>query len=325
MVIPGGSGSLAGGDRNLEINPFLVPGWEESPLRPLCPWQHAEHADYYVDINHTAQAFADFVGHMTNPAGLIEDGRLVVVTGESGCGKTALINRCAGWMVQVMAERSLNGVVVDLTREGGRGQRRSIGERMGVVCARLLDELRHRRLLTADAVADLKDNWDRPDRVYPNLGSYLDDDVVLLVLLPPVDELVAEVIEYAGLARRRLLFFVESAYLDEDQVRQVQHSQHVPPVALQVGPLNPGDVRRFIEDRLRRHAADGRYPTIRQDTMDRAAGPLRSIAMLQRILSGVYEDRRRRAVNYGTADWVSYEDITEFFFEQFLNDVRTRP
>jgi hypothetical protein len=321
--VPVGPGPSTDGADHVEINPFLLPGWEESPLRPLCPWQHAEHAAYYVDVNHTQDAFLEFVHHMANPAGLVDDGRLVVVTGESGCGKTALINRCASWTIDALDARSLRGIVVDLTREGGQGQRRTIPERMGIVCARLLDELRHRRLLSVDVIADLKESWDQPDRVYPNLGNYLDDGLVLVVLLPPVDELVAEVIDYAGFARRRLLFFVESSYLDQDQVRQVQRSQHIPPVALRVGPLNPGDVRRFIEDRLGRHADNGRYPRISEDTMHRAAGPLRSIAMLQRILSGVYEDRLRRSVNYTGQDWVSYENITEFFFEEFLNDMRT--
>jgi hypothetical protein len=301
------------------VNPFLVPGWEESPLRPLCPWRYQAHDELYVDVNHTLAAFQEYTRRMAAVENLREDGRLVLVTGESGCGKTALINRCAHWTRDRLAARGLRGEVVDLTRDGSR---QSVEERMSLVAERLLDELTHTGLIFPDVLRSLDSV--RPSRLYAALGSVLPDDVVLIVLLPPADEVVQEVVAYAGLARRKLLFFAESSYLDHAQVLRVRDSSPVPPITLAVGPLNPGDVRRFIEDRLTRNEQRGHYPRISAETMDKAAGPLRSIAMLQRILSEVYEERGRQDSGYTDRDWVTYEDITRLFYEKFLDDLRIR-
>ncbi|MFD4668677.1 hypothetical protein ACFWNN_03025 [Lentzea sp. NPDC058450] len=301
------------------INPFLIPGWEESPLRPLCPWRYQAHDELYVDVNHTLAAFQEYTRRMAASENLREDGRLVLVTGESGCGKTALINRCAHWTRDRLAEGGLRGVVVDLTRDGSR---QSVEERMALVAARLLDELTHTGLIPRDDLALLDSA--RPSRLYAGLGNALPGDVVLIVLLPPAEEVEQEVVAYAGLARRKLLFFAESSYLGHAQVLRVRDSSPVPPITLTVGPLNQGDVRRFIEDRLARHQGRGHYPRISTDTMDRAAGPLKSIAMLQRILSEVYDERGRQNSGYTDRDWVTYEDITRLFYERFFDDFRIR-
>lgn len=300
------------------VNPFLVPGWEESPLRPLCPWRHQAHDKLYVDVNHTLAAFQKYTRRMSAVENLREDGRLVLVTGESGCGKTALINRCAHWTRDQLAGHGVRGEIVDLTRDGSQ---QSVEERMGLVAERLVDELAHNGVLPPAVHEGIRGL--PPSRLYAGLGNALPADVVLIVLLPPA-EVVREVVAYAGLARRRVLFFAESSYFDHAQISRVRESSPEPPVLLSVGPLNPGDVRRFIEDRLDRNRRRGRYPRISVETMDRAAGPLRSIAQLQRILSEVYEERGRQDSGYTDSDWVTYEDITRLFYEKFLDDLRIR-
>lgn len=300
------------------VNPFVVPGWEESPLRPLCPWRYTAHDEFYVDVNHTLAAFQEYTRRMATAETLREDGRLVLVTGESGCGKTALINRCAHWTRGRLAEHELSGVIVDLTRDGSQ---QSVDERMRLVTERLLDELAHNGLLSPEALAGFEGV--RPGRVYAGLGNVLPGNVVLIVLLPPA-EVIGEIVAYAGLARRRLLFFAESSYLDHAQVSRVRESVPEPPITLSVGPLNPGDVQRFVEDRLDRHRRRGNYPRISVETMNKAAMPLRSIAQLQLILCEVYEERSRQNSGYTDDDWVTYEDITRLFYEKLLDDLRIR-
>lgn len=304
------------------VNPFLVPGWEDSPRRPLCPWIDSTHEDYYVPVDQTHEAFEEFKRRMRNLAGLREDGRLVLVMGDSGCGKTALINRCAAWVRSTLEQHELRGAIIDLTMELASSPRRSADDRVSHVCGRLVDELEHLKLLSEEGLRYLAQNRDRADLVYPYLGGALDDEIVLIILLPPSEDLIEEVIRYAGLVRRKLLFFTESSYLDAGQARQVERSQRAcPPIVLKVGVLDPEDVHRYITERLSRHAENGMYPRMSEETIDRvAAGPPRSVAMLQSILSGVYEDRRRRALRYSESDWVSYEDITEFVYVSSLKE-----
>lgn len=304
------------------LNPFLLPNWEHSPMRPLCPWTYPWHEDFYVSIDNADEAFADFRRGMGDVTNLDVDGRLVLVSGESGCGKTALTNRCAHWLRETLRERGTRGEIIDLTREGVSAQRRTVDEHLRIVSGRLCDELilRHPDLFSAEAKTDLRESRDDPNRFYPYLSGALNQAVVVMVLLPPIDTVVGEVLAYAGLARRNLVFFAESAYLDAQQIRQVERSPAAgtPPVVLRVGALNPGDVRRFVEDRLTRHKDSGRYPRISDETIASIAGPLRSVGMLQRILCGVYEDRARRAVGYEDTDMVNYQEVLEFMVKDLI-------
>lgn len=77
-----------------ELNPFLQPHWHGFPMRPLCPWKHAAHRDYYALVDNSEKAFHKVTQEMEHVDTLVEDGRLVLVTGDSGCGETALLHRC---------------------------------------------------------------------------------------------------------------------------------------------------------------------------------------------------------------------------------------
>ncbi|PPK67615.1 hypothetical protein V5P93_005358 [Actinokineospora auranticolor] len=307
-----------------EVNPFLLPGWESSPLRPLCPWERPEDEGYYVPINHTAEAYEEFTAQMGALRWLDSGGRLTLVTGDSGCGKTSLVNRCVGWLLRALQERYQRGVVVDLSL--GPKTRQSVDERMAGVCALLFDRLLQEKVLDGERAAALRERLAQPERFYRYLAGELPDEVVLVVLLPATD-LVDEVVSYAHLAGRKTLFFTESSYLDERHahlVRQGTAKVPIPPVALRVGSLRTGDVARFAADRLGRHDR-GHFPTMSATTVRSMAGPLRSIAMLQRVLSGVYEDRKNRGDRYSDTDEITFADITEYFYDRFLRDPGTAP
>lgn len=304
------------------VNPFPLPGWESTPMRPLRPWHRPVHRDYYVPVDGMEDAFDRFRQDMGDLAVMLEYGRLALVTGESGCGKTALVNRCADWVVGELAGRDMRGVVVDLTGCLPTDQELSIDERTALVCDRMFD-------LLVDAGALRQESEDRldavrnvPGRVFPRLGRALREEVGLVVLLPSPNELVDEVIRYARtLNSAKVLFLAESAYLGTDEVADVvrQLETWVPPIALHVGPLDPGDAQRFAEDRLSRHAKAGTYPRMSDDAIELVAKHCQSVAMLQRFLHGTYEHKRETGLGYTEADLVTVEDIRAFLNRKSRN------
>jgi energy-coupling factor transporter ATP-binding protein EcfA2 len=310
--------SAAANDGRPAVNPFLLPVSGGAPARPLCPWEEPDDDAYYVDIDGVARAFSQFTDRVGDPADLRVDGRFIVVIGSSGSGKTSLVHRCAAWLRTTGEARSLRVAIIDLTREGAATPQ-SVHTRMTVICARLLDELDGQDLLTESAIVELSRRRDRPDLYYPYLAGKLPEDVRLAVLLPPTGDLADELVRYAGLVRRRMVMFAESAYLSESQVNDLIPSRNAraTTIVLGIGVLGEGDVKRFTENRMRRHENTGAFPRMDENTISRVAGPQRSIGSVQRILYEVYEDRRRSGIRYTERDRITYEDITAFFFEKY--------
>lgn len=297
------------------VNPFPLPGWEGTPMRPLRPWDRRAHREYYVPVDGTESAFQQFRQEMGDLTGLLEYGRLVLVTGESGCGKTALVNRCADWVAGELAGLGMRGVVLDLTGCLPTDQELSIDQRTVEVCDQMFDLLVDHGALRPEAEDRLAGDRDVPRRVFPRLGRALRDDIALLVLLPSPNELVDEVIRYARVfSSAKVLFLTESAYFGPDEVADVvrQLEPWVPPITLYVGPLDPGDAQRFAEDRLSRHAEAGRYPRMSEGAIELVAKHCQSIAMLQRFLHGTYEHKLDSGLGYTETDLVTVEDIRAF-------------
>ncbi|MGM1060592.1 ATP-binding protein [Saccharothrix sp. Mg75] len=310
------------------VNPFPLPGWEGTPMRPLRPWERRAHRDYYVPVDGTEDAFREFRQGMGDLTGLLEDGRLVLVTGESGCGKTALVNRCADWVVTRLADQGLRGVVADLTGCLPTDQELSIDQRTVEVCDQLFDLLVDHEALRPGAEGRLAADRDVPRRVFPRLGRSLREDTALVLLLPSPNELVDEVIRYARVLRSpKVLFLTESAFFGPDEVADVvrQLETWVPPIVLHVGPLAPGDARRFTEDRLSRHADVGIYPRMSDDAITFVANLCQSVAMLQRFLHGTYEHKLDSGLSYTEDDLVSVEDIRAFFNSKSRNGLGIGP
>jgi hypothetical protein len=310
------------------VNPFPLPGWESTPMRPLRPWHRQEHRAYYVPVDGTESAFQQFQQEIGDLTGLLEYGRLVLVTGESGCGKTALVNRCADWVVGELAGLGMRGVVVDLTGCLPADHELSIDQRAVEVCDRMFDLLVDHDALRVEAADRLAGDRDVPRRVFPRLGRSLRAEIALIVLLPSPNELVDEVIRYARVfSSAKVLFLAESAYFGPDEVADVvrQLETWVPPITLYVGPLDPGDAQRFAEDRLSRHAEAGRFPGLSDDAIELVAKHCQSIAMLQRFLHGTYQHKLGSGLGYSEADQVSVEDIRAFLNTKSRNGLGNGP
>jgi hypothetical protein len=292
------------------VNPFRLAGWG-----PLCPWRHPAHKDRYVSVDHTDAQYEEFTRQMKDLTTLKEYGRLVLVTGESGCGKSALVNRCAEWVHGHDPERC---VIVDLSTVLAGRPELSIDDRMSVVCDRLFGELRSRGVLRPDALADLAADRDQPDRIYPDLARALHEDIVLIVLLPSPHELQNEVVRYASYVRARVLFLVESALLDPAAVAEIVETvkDGVPPITLRVGPLVEGDVWRFAEDRFNASAENGRYPRMSEETAKSVEPLLRTVAQLQRELEHLWEGKRCSGLEYDERCSVTADEIRRQFHKR---------
>ncbi|MGH3902813.1 MAG: hypothetical protein ACRDTE_01225 [Pseudonocardiaceae bacterium] len=276
------------------VNPFRIPRMTPNSYQPLRPWDVAEHLDYYVGVDKTEDAFREFELQTRNPESLVADGRLVVVLGGQGCGKTSLIHRCTASVCGTLRTLKVTPVIVNLTREGMLNH--AIPARMSDVCSGLIDQLDIDQRLNRSILEELKSRKDSPVDVYSYLSKVLQrqanngDDLVVVVLLPPSD-LVEEIINYARLVRPRLLFFAESSFVNEHSGWQSRlGSSCVPPIRLAVGILEPDDGFLFADTRLESHRGDGITPSVSEATMDelQKKRPALTIGQLQRLLCGVY-------------------------------------
>lgn len=292
------------------VNPFCLP---DSPMNLLCPWIYRSHRELYVDLDNTGPAFEEFVHAMGDPTALSEYGRLALVTGESGCGKSALVHRCVDWVVEELGGKGLRSMPVDLTRVLHGMPEMKIEERLSQACDSLFTKLLKQHVLKPQDAEYLRPDRDRPDRLYPLVPDALVDDRILIILLPSPGDLVNEVIRYAALVEPRVLFVLESALFEERNVHTIRNTRGalIPPITLNVGPLRPGDAKAFIKDRLTRHSDRGIYPGMTEETMDAVARLLQSVAQLQRVLSGTYKTLLHSGRRYDKDSFVTVDDVRQ--------------
>jgi len=306
------------------MNPYLVPGLEAGPEGPLCPFRRPEHERYYVPLDNTQQAFEQFQEQIGDLRGLRDEGRLIMVSGQRGCGKTALINRCATWLRDGLDNLGIQGMIFSLTQEGLENQ--PIQRRMNHVFQCVVDDLWQRELLSKeDHIRGLKERRDDLDLAYRYLSGVLDDDIVTIVLLPPSADLVREVEGYAKYARKHIVFFVESSFVDsmERSWPDICTASRVSPILLEVGPLRERDGWLFAQARQEHHPiADEMFPRVSEKTMQRVTdGWETSVGQLQALLFGVYRERSNRPGPEitVTSDEVTYADITSYHFRLTRN------
>jgi energy-coupling factor transporter ATP-binding protein EcfA2 len=291
-------------------NPFGLPGLDGEPSRPLCPWDEPRDDVYYVAVDSTQEQFDAFQLKLGDPANLTRKGRLVLVTGHQGCGKTSLVNRCARWAHERLASSGIRGEIVDLTADGTESQ--SVEKRMATVCGRLIDELAYRKRLSADAVADLRTAQDQLDITYPKLKNVLaETEVVVIILLPPSGELRDEIVNYAKLARARILLFAESSYPEVASACKAQLRPADAVIYLAVSPITLDDGWRFVSDRLAKNPQDV-APQINEATVRSIVAESRramSIKELSLILHRVFDEAIKEL-----APEVDFDYIKSFYY-----------
>ena len=306
-------------------NPFRVPGFDDDPMRPLCPWDKdtAEHEKYYVPIDHTAESFAMFTEQMANPDSLRRNGRFVLVAGQGGCGKTSLVNRCANWLRKEL--RDSHGItvkIINLTKASSGSD--TVPDRMTQASRRLADEIKMSKVVPDEELLEsIVASRDRFEELYPRLSRALNDKLVLVVLLPPIDlvvqtaNIMEEIRQYSRMVDGKLVMFIEVTLAEEPTERLAvgRESFATRPLVLPVRPLKDGDAAVFSDARAALHDAVGGFPRMTREAKEKIDdNPNISVSFLQNLLYHVYEERRRGNDRYSDRDVVSYADITDYVF-----------
>lgn len=311
-------------DRKKSDNPFWVPGMGVNPYQPLTPWDEAEQGKYYVAVDHTEEAYRQFLREVDNDSlRLRKYGRLVVVFGSRGCGKTSLINRCVAWIAEHVRTadkaRLTRTIIINQTRSGDHDDE-SFRDRSARICQAVIDRVTFDLSLDSKVVEELRDRTTPPASRYEMLSNTLnristEQSAILVILLPPTD-LAEEIAMYANMVQPRLIFCVEGPPLDASTRWQNLAGRPDPPIALRVNPLRPTDPALFARERFARHHSGAPVPTVGEDVMTalETSPAVRTIDALVRLMHGLYE---RRLTKPGAGlEPLSLVDVADYYLSQ---------
>ncbi|WP_329108042.1 hypothetical protein OG792_05775 [Micromonospora sp. NBC_01699] len=276
-------------------NPFAIPGLPAADA-PLNPVEHPEQEKLYVDVDNTGIAYSEFAGSIGDPRQLSQRGRLIVVTGSSSTGKSALINRCVNDLARKLRAANFQPKIVDLQYVAWSGddgeQVQSASSRRQTVIAALATALwADQGLISAEAPNVFSSGLD-PMR---HLAALMDKRVVALVLLPSTD-LASELMEYALSAPGKVIFFGETS-VDWDQQRHRDFTRRnlAPPIHLQLGTITVDHALEFTTRRLDESQHRDSLPRVGRETLDALTKDRSmSIGELQTLFYGLYDEFRHQ-------------------------------
>jgi hypothetical protein len=230
------------------FNPFVVPGLEENPDQPLCPWQDdlRHHEEYYAGIGGQYEAFEQFKRRLRHPDQLARASRIVIATGPELSGKTSLANRCVHWVVAGLDPDTTRCHIYALREVCPR--RATVEDRIEKVCRRLVDRLRE---LDIGSGGRLSSNVLSAHDVLPLLGRFHQSSIgklahFFVILLPSLepDTAEAEIEEYrAALAGVSGVLCVTENPAD---VPLPAYRGETPPLSLSLRYLQPGESHMLV-------------------------------------------------------------------------------
>ena len=292
------------------VNPMDIPGQLRGMSKqPLNPVENPELMERFVDVDDTRVAFEQFQRDFADPRWL-DHGAIVIATGRTQTGKTALLYRCAQWLTENLGAPGKNVVVFDCTRVPVTAGK-AIDERMREVCSYLKEELFGAGVIVDDRLLSA----DSPGGIISRLPKAVVPEVVVVVILPPSDDLTHEITQYAQLVPKRVMLLTETAFVEtaEDAYALVERSRAVSSV-LELGPLKATDGDLFYNERRGLYPDEAAVPPPTDGTLERIIKARdTTIGDLQKLIWEVYDDIPRR--NDAVPE-VTYEHITDFYFRR---------
>jgi hypothetical protein len=221
---------------------------------PLEPSNEADLEQLYLPFDRTKEEFDKFKDRVAREERLGEQGWLVVVTGDRGCGKTSLIKRCALWLDLRLRERKLSPTKIDLTGEDLEHE--DIKARLRRVFMSVINHLAiglGRETVTSMRELGHSDRDGDLNIAFESLASELLANSTVAIVLLPTCHTAREVLRYAAIARRGLIFFAEvfdprEASRCDAELRLQRYARASAPLYLEVGRLKPGDGHLFANN-----------------------------------------------------------------------------
>ena len=292
-------------------NPFQVPGTRPGSREPLCPWREPCHIDYYVKVDQFGEAMAKFEQQIASllslPADqrLSEEGKLVVATGGSGCGKTSLLHWCADRLDAVTnrvgGAYQRGALIVDRSKcRYPKEVRRSEEDRVKFICQETFLKLRRQNVIDwPDELAEvLKAHgyrlwYDELTRHAAKRG------IVLIMVLPPIVDFLEELNTYYHLAMScgRIVFLAESSEAVIEDHLEDESRCGSETIWLQVGSIRETDGWLLVDNRLRQVERDS-VPQIAKRDINRTVRYMlsqdidHSVRRLGSVLYGAWEAHR---------------------------------
>jgi hypothetical protein len=296
-------------------NPFILPRRGRRDHRPLNPSEVEEHEDYYVPVDSTLEEFKRFKENMAD-VDVASVGQFVLIGGQEGTGKSALIYRCANWLRKTLAEeQGLDAKIVDFLNEklAGMGADDQAEELYKLIKGDVTD------LFPSGDLENLQSKESLVPAIRFLSNSLLSAHNKCLILLFPPLETYEVLRSYLTFARAKIVVFCESAY--DQVVRSAERAKLLgdPISLLSVGLLATEDGWSFAKSRLELWAArnGGAAPSIKEETVrrfmeDREKGRGgTNIRELQMTLMAVFDEALKNQ-----APVVEYQDFRDYYMQK---------
>lgn len=289
-------------------NPFIPPMRSLGDRRPLNPRECEEHTALYVDVDHTAQAFAAGVDAMSAALQGARELRMLLAVGEEGTGKTALLHRWATWMRGRCSDAGLRHDVIDLSGEAISAL--GSGEQWSHVVGRLIDRLGLLGALSAEEVSRIEARSEGTSR-FPAVADALEaQQWTISVILPPIETL-PQLRLFAESCRAGIYLLAETAEIRRQSVAESTFGSAGFVAWFELGGLGVEDGWQFVASRVE---AGAHVPVVDRQAIEqfmsaRIAGRgSATIRELQRTLEHVYE----HAMHANQAE-ITYEDFKDYY------------